>query len=85
MPQGVSIEMPQGPRFHLNPGLSLPQRTNWGYVTPSVEFVENYYQVQNNWNNMHTDYNRFIPRFSTQGGLFLSVISIGVETLIHKP
>ncbi|WP_027272654.1 LPS-assembly protein LptD [Legionella sainthelensi] len=70
MPQGIPIEMPQGPRFHLNPGLSLPQRTNWGYVTPSVEFVENYYQVQNNWNNMHTDYNRFIPRFSTQGGLF---------------
>lgn len=70
MSEGVPIEMPQGPRFHFNPALSMPQRTNWGYVTPSVEFVENYYQVQNSWNNMHTDYNRFIPRFSTQGGVF---------------
>ncbi|WP_392538093.1 LPS-assembly protein LptD [Legionella sp. 227] len=69
-PPSSEMEMPQGPRFHLNPMLSLPQRTSWGYITPSAEFVENYYQVQNNWNDTHTDYNRFIPRFSTQGGLF---------------
>jgi len=61
---------PQGPRFHLNPMLSLPQRTNWGFISPSLEFVENYYQVRNNWNDTHVDYNRFIPRFSTQAGVF---------------
>ncbi|HHT0593438.1 TPA: LPS-assembly protein LptD [Legionella anisa] len=64
------VEMPQGPRFHLNPVLSLPQRTNWGFITPSVEFVENYYQVRNDWNDKHTEYNRFIPRFGAHGGLF---------------
>jgi LPS-assembly protein len=65
-----AIEMPQGPRFHFNPVLSVPQRNQWGYITPSVEFVENYYQVQNNWYDTHTDYNRFIPRYNVQGGLF---------------
>lgn len=64
------VEMPQGPRFHFNPVLSLPQRTNWGFITPSVEFVENYYQVRNDWNDKHTEYNRFIPRFGAHGGLF---------------
>ncbi|MGL5741325.1 MAG: LPS-assembly protein LptD [Legionella sp.] len=68
--QGRPIEMPQGPRFHLNPVLSLPQRNSWGYITPSVEFVENYYAVQNNWQDTHTEYNRFIPRYNAQGGLF---------------
>ncbi|KTC91048.1 LPS-assembly protein LptD [Fluoribacter dumoffii] len=68
--QFLGVEMPQGPRFHFNPVLSLPQRSSWGFITPSGEFVENYYQVQNNWNDTHTDYNRFIPRFSTHGGLF---------------
>lgn len=64
------VEMPQGPRFHFNPVLSLPLRNNWGFITPSAEFVENYYQVQNNWNDNHAEYNRFIPRFSTRTGLF---------------
>lgn len=61
---------PQGPRFHLNPVLSLPQRVDWGFITPSVEFVENYYQVENNWNDVNTEYNRFIPRLSAHSGLF---------------
>ncbi|WP_058522122.1 LPS-assembly protein LptD [Legionella tucsonensis] len=61
---------PQGPRFHLNPVLSLPQRADWGFITPSVEFVENYYQVENNWNDVNTEYNRFIPRLSAHSGLF---------------
>ncbi|MBI2785937.1 MAG: LPS assembly protein LptD [Legionella longbeachae] len=67
--QGFVEEMPQGPRFHLNPILSLPLRKSWGYITPSVEFVENYYQVQNNWDHTRGEYNRFIPRFSAQSGL----------------
>ncbi|MCW8445648.1 LPS-assembly protein LptD [Fluoribacter gormanii] len=68
--QFLRRKVPQGPRFHLNPILSLPQRANWGFITPSVEFVENYYQVQNNWIDTNTEDNRFIPRFSTHGGLF---------------
>jgi LPS-assembly protein len=67
---GTQIGMPRGPRFHLNPVFSLPQRKPWGYITPSVEFVENYYEVTNNWGIQHTDYNRFIPRYAVRGGLF---------------
>ncbi len=69
--EGAQIGMPRGPRFHLNPALSLPQTKPWGYVTPTVEFVENYYEVrQNRWDHQHVDYNRFIPRYSARGGLF---------------
>jgi len=64
------IAMPQGPRFHLNPILALPQKKSWGYITPSVEFVENYYSVQNNWGTTQSEYNRFIPRYSVASGLF---------------
>ncbi len=44
----VPTQMPQGPRLHINPALSLPINKSWAYFTPSAEFVENYYQVQNN-------------------------------------
>lgn len=74
------LNMPQGPRFHLNPILSVPLMKPWGYVTPSAQFVENYYEVSNynnlgllNYNNFEThsvDFNRTIPRFSVDGGLF---------------
>lgn len=44
------IMRPEGPRYHLNPILSLPQIKPWGYFTPSVELVESYYHVsQNNY------------------------------------
>lgn len=47
---------PQGPRFHLNPMLSLPLRKSWGYLNPTVQLVENYYKVSeqntvNSWKN----------------------------------
>ncbi len=69
---------PQGPRFHLNPILSVPVMKPWGYITPSVQLVENYYDVQNyrtkgfhnNWRVQNKDFNRTIPRYSVDGGLF---------------
>ena len=68
--EGESNGMPRGPRLHFNPVLSLPQQKSWGYITPTVEFVENYYEIANNWGAPPTDYNRFIPRYSVQSGLF---------------
>ncbi len=89
-----ALQMPQGPRFHLNPELSLPIMKPWGFVTSSVQFVENYYEVHNssannnlNFNTFNwivpdftfnqpglaghsTDYNRFIPRYSVDTGLY---------------
>jgi LPS-assembly protein len=68
--ESAQIGKPRGPRLHFSPILSLPQRKPWGYITPSLEFVENYYEVQNNWGPKHTDYNRFIPRYAVRSGLF---------------
>jgi LPS-assembly protein len=71
------VGMPQGPRFHFNPILSVPVTKPWGYITPSVQFVENYYEVQNNYNvdnyyqwQRHVDFNRTIPRYSVDSGLY---------------
>lgn len=87
----TGLNMPQGPRFHLNPILTLPIMKPWGYVTPSVQLVENYYEVRNNnviLNNytgiannyfgivnnymgtQNTDFNRTIPRYSIDSGLY---------------
>lgn len=67
---GAQIGMPRGPRMHFNPVLSLPQTKSWGYITPSVEFVENYYEVNSSSGLGHSDFNRFIPRYSVRSGLF---------------
>lgn len=81
MPKNVLFKQ-QGPRYHLNPILSLPQIKSWGYITPAVELVENYYQVSNTWYpflwqvNPYPDrwpesFNRTIPRYYVDSGLFL--------------
>ncbi|MFI4919056.1 MAG: LPS-assembly protein LptD [Legionellales bacterium] len=67
----VPSTMPQGPRFHFNPVLSLPQVKPWGYVTPSAQFVENYYEVQRVGGIANDNYNRIIPRTSVDSGLYL--------------
>ncbi|MFI4962870.1 MAG: LPS-assembly protein LptD, partial [Legionellales bacterium] len=61
---------PQGPRFHANPVLSLPQVKPWGYITPSIQIVENYYEVDYNRSIPSADYNLTLPRYSIDGGLY---------------
>lgn len=64
------VEMPQGPRAHFNPVLSFPQVKPWGYITPSLQLVETYYEVQNNRGIRNSDYNRALSRVSVDGGLY---------------
>lgn len=64
-----SASIPQGPRFHANPVLSIPTVKSWGYITPSVEFVENYYDVHYDQELISHSFNRTIPRYSLDGGL----------------
>ncbi len=83
------ILKPQGPRYHLNPVLTFPQLKPWGYITPGLQVVENYYEVNNNYfafpndsnplNNQgfltngfanHEYFNRAIPRYTLDMGLF---------------
>lgn len=45
------IGVPQGPRYYMNPILSIEETRPWGYLKPSVEVVQNAYDVnyQNHW------------------------------------
>jgi len=56
----AATKMPQGPRFHFNPILTVPILKPWGFMTPSVQVVENYYQVQNSWGPYSGEYNRYV-------------------------
>lgn len=62
------IDNPQGPRFHVMPNYSIPLRKPWGFVTPSVGLVNNYYQV-GTWNTSQ-EYGVSIPRMSVDSGLY---------------
>lgn len=64
------LAQPEGPRFHFNPVLSLPQIKPWGYFTPAVELVQNYYDVSGNNSMPNARFSRTIPRFSVDSGLY---------------
>ena len=72
---GTDHSIPQGARYHLNPILSLPRIKPWGYVTPSVEVVENNYGLSyspspTNLNGVQGhDFNRLLPRGYIDSGL----------------
>lgn len=65
---------PEGPRFHLNPLLALPQIKPWGYFTPTIEVVENYYDVNHlryqPGYRRDAHFDRTIPRYSVDSGLY---------------
>jgi LPS-assembly protein len=60
---------PKGSRYHANPIVSFPHIASWGYVTPEVQMVENYYDLQSNTVFPNTVVNRTIPRYSLDSGL----------------
>ncbi|STX27730.1 organic solvent tolerance protein [Legionella beliardensis] len=64
------IPMPEGPRLYANPALTLPQTRPWGYLTPGLELVQNYYDVRHNYPLPNSHYDNTIPRYSLDGGLF---------------
>jgi len=65
-----NVYQPQGPRLHANPVLSFPQIKPWGYVTPELQLVENYYDLHFDGSMPGQRFNRTIPRYSLDGGLF---------------
>lgn len=62
--------IPEGPRFHVNPGLFLEQHTAWGYLSPKVDLVDNYYHISAEGLGPTKSVNYTIPRYSVDGGLF---------------
>jgi LPS-assembly protein len=67
-PGDASLQ-PQGPRYHLNPILSFPHLKPWGYMTPSLQLVENYYDVNQSGLTGSKTLARSIPRYSLDSGL----------------
>jgi LPS-assembly protein len=66
----ANLFQPEGPRYHLNPSLSLPLTKPWGYITPNVQLVENYYDVHYIGNATPSNsFNRSIPRYNIDSGL----------------
>lgn len=61
--------MPEGPRYYINPILSWPYVKPWGYVTPSVEMVQNAYDINHYTGLVDAHLQRTIPRYSIDSGL----------------
>lgn len=71
---GKEERLPEGPRYHINPTFSLPFfNKTWGYATPSVEWVGNFYEIKNHlsWLPRHEQVNHNLARFYVDGGLYL--------------
>lgn len=64
-----NTQQPQGPRSHFNPILSFPLVRPWGYITPSVQWMENYYDLHYNNNVAPKIYNVSLPRYNIDTGL----------------
>jgi LPS-assembly protein len=75
----------QGPRVHLNPIVSVPFVKPWAYVTPSIQLVENYYQVDNSGLGVQKNYNRTIPRYSIDSGVYFERTVAGLYTQTLEP
>lgn len=63
--------IPEGPRYYLNPILSVPNLKSWGYLTPSAELVQRYYSA--NHYSPTTNQIEFSPtmaRASLDSGLY---------------
>lgn len=60
---------PEGSRYHINPILALPQVKPWGYLTPEIQLVENYYNLHSGSRFSEKTANWTIPRLSMDSGL----------------
>ena len=64
------VPMPEGPRYYLNPILSFPFIRPWGFITPAIQLVQNYYEVRGSGSLADHNYSRSIPRYSVDSGLY---------------
>jgi LPS-assembly protein len=62
--------VPQGPRMHFNPLVTVPVRKNYGYVQPTVEVLSNFYQLGNVQQQAVSNYSVAVPRYSLDSGLY---------------
>lgn len=64
------LPLPEGPRFYLNPALTLPYVRPYGFFKPAVEVVLNDYTVLSEPYKNDRHFSNVIPRYSLDTGLF---------------
>ncbi|WP_415097644.1 LPS-assembly protein LptD [Legionella adelaidensis] len=69
-PEERTIRHPNGPRYNFNPILSLPNLKPWGFLTPEAQLVETYYDLDFTQDVKTETFNRTIPRYSLDSGLY---------------
>ncbi len=68
-PERLDPDKLEGPRYHVNPVLSIDYRKPWGYIIPEAQLVENRYDLSSVNNLYKPSFNHTIPRYSTDTGL----------------
>lgn len=58
-----------GDRVNINPGISLPMRRSWGFLTPKVSLAHTTYRLDNQTVGADSSPNRTVPTFSLDSGL----------------
>jgi LPS-assembly protein len=68
-PDRLDVDKLEGPRYHVNPVLSMDYRKPWGYITPAAELVENHYDLRSENKTNKPSFNHAIPRYHADAGL----------------
>jgi LPS-assembly protein len=64
----ISVQ-PQGPRYHVNPVLTVPLRKPWFYFEPSAQWVGNAYDLRYGGARSSETFHVSLPRYSVNSGL----------------
>lgn len=59
-----------GSRVNLQPGISMPFRKSYGYITPTVELSTTAYQLENQEADNPNNPSRVLPLFDVDAGLY---------------
>ncbi|WP_435686070.1 LPS-assembly protein LptD [Sedimenticola selenatireducens] len=60
----------KGERFDLQPGISLPMRRPWGFLTPKLSLRHTRYSLENQTAGLSDSPDRTLPTFSLDSGLY---------------
>lgn len=60
----------KGERFDLQPGISLPMRRPWGFLTPKLSLRHTRYSLENQSAGLSDNPDRTLPTFSLDSGLY---------------
>jgi LPS-assembly protein len=60
----------KGSRLDLQPGISLPMRRPWGFLTPKLSLRHTHYNLENQTTGLNDNPSRTLPTLSIDSGLY---------------